>query len=609
MGNDGGGGNTLINGGFEGGWRTLPGGNQEPEGWTLAWAMPGDPLLAPKAGNGDTERKVIRTPECVHKLSIQLPEDEQLGGEDALIRDGDRVYKVFGEAAFRTTLAQQFMVTPGAECRLTVPVQVHGKLKEDGTPYNVDVGAAYWRLTINGQAGKWFTFGNDFQDRTWMVYSPAFTALYGVVDIVLEFESHTVAAVDFFIDGVRFESESTQPAACRGAPRMQYARHVYLLPQDATLEDMNAACALAYPTRGTVLFSADDGGIGDLDSRRVTVLYPNTGSWDKTALDTFYVENYPGTVVNHAALYNDAPAEPPPVEPPAGFVPVNYTPFGCKVWWHGVGDDGQTSIQQHVMALGGSMATAKGCVDLGWMTIIKTADPKTRTVGRVIDLKGINMEWFDANQDPIGQAQNRMNALATTMGANPAVDYWEIINEQDFANEIGHWQLCLFYIEAMRIAETWGKKLAIFSYSTGVPEPWEWDFMAGSTVFEWCAAGGHAIALHEYGLWPRDQVSLLTRYRYVYEMHIVGQGLNIPLFITEYGPDAWTFEHLSDDEMMAQLIAYDQQLALDPYVVGAHVFTVGGAVGGWQPMRDRWVRLYGRYIDYVNSVKGRRNGG
>ena len=165
---------TLINGSFEQGWETFyPSGNQEPVGWELVTYVTGSILLAPKAGNGDTETKALCVPECVHKLSVQLPPDEQLGGKDALILDGSTTYKLFGKSAFRATLSQQWTVTPGAVCSLTIPVQVHGGLKPDGTPYNIDTGAAYWRVTINGTPSAWFTFGH-FSDREWMTYSPGF---------------------------------------------------------------------------------------------------------------------------------------------------------------------------------------------------------------------------------------------------------------------------------------------------------------------------------------------------------------------------------------------------------------------------------------------------
>ena len=312
----------MINGSFEQGWETLYNKNQQPNGWTLVESLTGSRLLAPKAGNGDTESYTLCTPECVHKLDWQLPADEQLGQPKALILEGKAVYKIFGHAAFRATLAQQWTVTPGAVCSLTIPVQVHGQKKPDGTLYNADTGAAYWRVTINGTVGDWFTYNNDFSDREWMTYSPGFKALYGTVDLLIEFESHTLAGIDFFIDNVQFNSEAQpQPVECRGTPRVQYERVYNLLPQGATVEQLLDVAEKAYPERQTIGFSADDAGIGDLNVRRVDVWWFTPTDWDKDELNEFYAQYYPGVSVVHYNDFTGGDPPLPPVEPPTGNAP------------------------------------------------------------------------------------------------------------------------------------------------------------------------------------------------------------------------------------------------------------------------------------------------
>ena len=96
----------MQNPSFEDGWDTLPSGNQEPHYWTLQLWVDGSQLHAPKAGDGDTRQVAECYPECVHKPSRLLPADEQLGGDDALILDGEHVYKIFGNSSFRATLTQ-----------------------------------------------------------------------------------------------------------------------------------------------------------------------------------------------------------------------------------------------------------------------------------------------------------------------------------------------------------------------------------------------------------------------------------------------------------------------------------------------------------------------
>ena len=617
---------TLTNPSFERGWTTDARGNQAPHGWRMLYYAPGTPLMAPKAGAGDTQDYVLSTPECVHKLSEQLPDDEKLGGKDALILDGNVTFKPFGKNAFRLELEQLFTVPAGKPCTLVVPVQVHGEWNDaTDAPWNIDTGSAYWRVSVNGEHGKWNTFNNDyelngdlhgFDDRTWLYYTMAFVAPSGTVDMLIEFENHGESGIAFFIDNVQFfvQNDVPEPVECKGLPRVQYERVYNLLPQNATIEQFVDIAKAVHYDKETVGFSADDAGLGSLDVKRADVWWFDEDSWEsEKALNDFFARYYPGTSVKHVYNYSQPPPVDPPVEPPVdpppGWTPTNYVPTGCKVNWHGVGDDGQTEIQQDIMARGATMATAKGLADVGWCKFIKLTDGNTRTVGRFIDNEnGVNVEWFDNNRDPIQQARNRMNNMSHIFGVyNADVDYWEIMNEEDPPGSEGHINLAHFFIEAMNIANIWDVKLALFSYSMGVPEPFEWDAIATTGIFELAARTGHAISLHEYGVWPRDQISLLTRYRYVYEKHILPNGYDIPLFITEYAPDAWTLDAFSDDDLMAQIAAYDNELAKDPYVAGAHIFTVGGA-SGWGWFRDRWVRLYGRYEDYAVSVKERANG-
>ena len=299
-------------------------------------------------------------------------------------------------------------------------------------------------------------------------------------------------------------------------------------------------------------------------------------------------------------------------EPPPVWTPHRYITQGCLVGFHGCGDDGITDLQRLIMDRGGVMPSIKAYADYGWLDIIKNVDPNILTLCRLTKFDGINAEWFnpypsDPNQTPENQAIYRMNLLKPWFEANrKRVDYFEIMNEQDPPGVEGQVLLARFFNKAIEIADAWQVKLAIFSHSTGVPEPGEWDAVAETGIFEKCAAGGHAFSLHEYGLMGVDEGSHLMRFRYVYDAHILPRMLNIPLFITEYGPHAWNYEGLSDGDLMAQLSAYDRAISQFPYVAGAHIFTLGGG-GSWAQIRDRWSNLRQRYVDYVVSVKDRVN--
>lgn len=78
----------------------------------------------------------------------------------------------------------------------------------------------------------------------------------------------------------------------RGAPRIQYERTYVLLPPSADSEWALAVIAATWDDlRYTVGSSADDAGIGDLDSRKIIAINPD--GWP-TNLEDFYEEHYPG---------------------------------------------------------------------------------------------------------------------------------------------------------------------------------------------------------------------------------------------------------------------------------------------------------------------------
>lgn len=119
---------------------------------------------------------------------------------------------------------------------------------------------------------------------------------------------------------------------CRGLPREQYARTYWLLPQTATQVQFPRALTLAYPTRGTVGFSADDAGIGDLDSRDVRVLWFTPTDWDRDALDAFFAQWYPGVTIIHEFI--DIPPVGPQPQPPQGGEPPALPAPGCLIGLH-----------------------------------------------------------------------------------------------------------------------------------------------------------------------------------------------------------------------------------------------------------------------------------
>jgi hypothetical protein len=183
--------NVIVNGSFEEGWETVAHGNQQPNGWTLSWLEPGELLY-------DDTTPANAVPEIVHKLVHQLPPDEQPGGPNALILDGDATYKLFHDnQTFGAELRQTVTaLLPGTVATLTVPVQLHWREQDD------DVFAAEAGVWVNGQ-GQWANM-TVLQDRQWYTVTlPFVVPADGVAEVVIRFKSKWAIGKDFFIDDVR----------------------------------------------------------------------------------------------------------------------------------------------------------------------------------------------------------------------------------------------------------------------------------------------------------------------------------------------------------------------------------------------------------------------
>ena len=193
----------IHNGDFTEGWTDMPPApgyliNQQPVGWTLQWLQPGDSLF------GDTGAVVGGVPECVHKLSEQLPENERLNGPNALILAGDTTYKIFNAgAAFGASLSQTVSgLQPGSTATLTAPVQVHLNGEQDA--YGAESGA--W---LNGD-GQW-VHGHAMGDHQWYYHVvETIVPENGRVEIIIRVKSKWARPKDFFIDHITLEAVAAE---------------------------------------------------------------------------------------------------------------------------------------------------------------------------------------------------------------------------------------------------------------------------------------------------------------------------------------------------------------------------------------------------------------
>lgn len=294
-------------------------------------------------------------------------------------------------------------------------------------------------------------------------------------------------------------------------------------------------------------------------------------------------------------------SEGQPVEPPSlnDWTPHRYVTHGTAIGWHCYGGDaGAPAIYD---ALGARLPSAKVVQSGGDLWRFEGAGSR---LFRIIDHDGRNLEWFDYDGDPIAQAEARwaiLRVLASPYHGD--FDYLEVINEQGVPDVARAARLGEFSIRMMELAERDGYRLALFSFSTGNPEPGDWDAIAETGVLERAAEGGHAIALHAYGRAYGDDVRYhIRRYRDLYERHVLPRQLDIPLFLTELAPEPM----LWGDELVQWVRDVDALLAADPYVAGAHLFTVAG-VPGWEGYSEPWRRSMASIAAWTRSVQNREN--
>lgn len=316
----------LANGSFENGWtdEVIHGRVcQRPNGWTLA-VLPQGELLHSTGGLSDIDHEPILTevgtiPEIIHKHTGQLPPDQQPGAEDALILDGEYVYKIFSNySPYSVTLSQALELEPGTEIAFTVPVRVHYNPYPggDGSP-----GACAFRTRIVAGltriSSDWLTFDCGLTDREWATVTLYASAPNGGEIVVgAQFESRSEAGIDFFTDAWSVTVVNPpEPPGCPGAPREDYVRVYNVIPQDATDERAAEIAAIAWERgKQTAGGSYDDAGIGDL-SDKTAVLW-DIPIADRAEFEAFFAEHYPLALVEFDGEGDEQPPPPPPSEEP-----------------------------------------------------------------------------------------------------------------------------------------------------------------------------------------------------------------------------------------------------------------------------------------------------
>lgn len=505
--------NLVKNGSFEDGWIDISNGvviNQQPNGWTLEWGEPGEPLEHFENLPGDTEDKVRTVPECVHKLSEQLPPDERPGGSDPLILDGDAVYKVFAAyGAFRAKLETVIEATPGALVRVSIPVRVH----QHG---NGDYGAAYWYAKLGDQNTNWLTFKRDFQDRTWLCKElEARVPESGKLTLTIKFESHTVAGIDFFIDDVVADYVEEQPPAppCEGEAREPYVRIYNVVPADATIERFLEIAKYAWEhEHQTVGGSYDDAGIGNGLKRKVAVLWDIPENEHEVYIQ-WYEQFYPGTEVVFKG--NTEPEEPPAPNPPPGFDNLGHNYCGI----HFTAERGEHLADYLTIA---KPNVIKGVICGEVYMLAQQRPPNTRVVWRKVvndgyfvqgDLKARARELLDiylreleVTARAFGVTEDEVLAhIDYLSGLNELISHWSPLTATQVAFEIEFSEL---------VIDELGKRTTMLAVPVGNPSENPEDILQLLPAAEFSQDTGCLLDYHAYWMANRYENNLESGWKW-----------------------------------------------------------------------------------------------
>lgn len=416
--------------------------------------------------------------------------------------------------------------------------------------------------------------------------------------------------VNAFFDTVSIEIESTScDCVC---PHLEYPKRFHLLAQDAPLWAAKAVNGITWPTRGSMGYCVPDAASGPQD-RTVVMCYHDANAFTTGFAETI-ISNYPGVKIERLNLYDNTPDPPTTPTPPSGEYNYDVVKTGSKLHTHAISEGGTYDLLEYLVSQGVALPYCKFLAvtpaQLQGVANLKALSPETKFVARLMRLDGYP-DNFVEGPDFNGSPTAYMNALLPVMLAHQEVDYWELWNEQDPPGVSGQVTMASFACGCMDIADQHGIKLALMSYSTGVPEIEEWEGILNQTqFFQKAQAGGHILSLHAYGR-TTDQGSLeyhLLRPLRLYEELLVPAGLVVPYIMTEYcinetAPGAGITDWSMPD-LMKEIANFDQMLAQQYYCLGASLFTMGE---GWQhySFNSLWQDVAGLIVsarDRVNSV-------
>jgi hypothetical protein len=154
------------------------------------------------------------------------------------------------------------------------------------------------------------------------------------------------------------------------------------------------------------------------------------------------------------------------------------------------------------------------------------------------------------------------------------VDYFEIVNEPNPATMTQTLRAIDFTMEAMKLAEQHDPpyRLAIWSFSSGTPEPWQAELML--PTLRYAAEHGHILSVHDGSVNHtrrlfRQAYQDGTAFRYRMFQPLLGQSMPRVAVTEAYQPEGYYNPDWADWQW------YLTEMAKDEYALGVAWFTLG----------------------------------
>lgn len=274
----------MRNGSFEDGWyhpNDIPE-LQIPNEYEFSYNTGENPV------NSDPWNKFVR-PEVRVLPKDQLPPDEQ----DLFILDGNYCLKVFKDSgAWNAAFSQSVPVKIGVNI---LNIRVYGDLvmdyDENGKMPAKDPLSGRIRVIIDDEPQEW----ESLTPLRWSRYT---------FPLISEYNSSKVVKIEFMLphalknSGIFADLWTTELIyTSKGEPREQYKRTYVLFAPSAGFIWPESCNYLTWDDkRYTLGGSADDGGIGNLEYKRVVAINPQEWTGNADDLRAFYKTHYPSVI-------------------------------------------------------------------------------------------------------------------------------------------------------------------------------------------------------------------------------------------------------------------------------------------------------------------------